>query len=101
METYGNLYAWEFEKSGRPLNVRVNGQVVCNTPSAIIAAAKLGLGIAYVPDGLLRDSLAQKSLIRVLSDWCPPFPGFHLYYPSRRQSSPAFALLVEALRYRK
>jgi DNA-binding transcriptional LysR family regulator len=101
METYGNLYAWEFEKSGRPLNVRVTGQIVCNTPSAIIAAAKLGLGIAYVPDGLVRDELAHKSLIRVLADWCPPFPGFHLYYPSRRQSSPAFALLAEALRYRR
>jgi DNA-binding transcriptional LysR family regulator len=101
LETYGNLYAWEFEKNGRPFNVRVTGQVVCNTPSAVITAAKLGLGIAYVPDGLVREELAQKSLIRVLGDWCPPFPGFHLYYPSKRQASPAFALLVEALRYRK
>ena len=101
LQTHGNLYAWEFEKNGRPLNVRVTGQVVCNTPSAIIAAAELGLGIAYVPDALVRNELAEKSLIRVLGDWCPPFPGFHLYYPSKRQASPAFALLVDALRYRK
>jgi DNA-binding transcriptional LysR family regulator len=100
LETYGNLYAWEFEKNGRPLNVKVSGQIACNTPSAVIAAAKLGLGIGYLPDGLVRNELSNKSLIRVLAEWCPPFPGFHLYYPSRRQPSPAFALLVDALRYR-
>jgi DNA-binding transcriptional LysR family regulator len=100
LQTHGNLYAWEFEKNGRPLNVRVSGQVVCNSASAIISAAKLGLGIAYAPDSLMRQAIEDKSLIRVLGDWCPPFPGFHLYYPSKRQASPAFALLVEALRYR-
>jgi DNA-binding transcriptional LysR family regulator len=99
-QTYGGLYAWEFEKNGRPLNVRVNGQVVCNSPGAILAAALQGLGIAYLPEDMVRMQIAQKSLMRVLGDWCPSFPGYHLYYPSKRQPSPAFALLVEALRFR-
>jgi DNA-binding transcriptional LysR family regulator len=100
LQTSGGLYAWEFEKNGRPLNVRVNGQIVCNSPAAVLSAARLGLGLAYVPEDMVHAQLAQKSLVRVLGDWCPPFPGYHLYYPSKRQSSPAFALLVEALRYR-
>jgi len=99
-QTSGGLYAWEFEKDGRPLNVRVNGQITCNGSSAILSAALLGLGIAYVPDDMVRAHIANKRLVRVLSDWCPQFPGYHLYYPSRRQTTPAFALLVEALRYR-
>ena len=98
-QTSGGLYAWEFEKNGRPLNVRVNGQIICNGSSAILSAALLGLGIAYVPDDMVRTHIAEKRLVRVLGDWCPPFPGYHLYYPSRRQATPAFALLVEALRY--
>lgn len=100
-QTSGGLYAWEFEKNGRPLNVRVDGQIICNGSSAIVSAALLGLGIAYVPDDIVRPHLAEKRLVRVLGDWCPPFPGYHLYYPSKRQASPAFALLVEALRYRR
>jgi DNA-binding transcriptional LysR family regulator len=100
LQTYGGLYAWEFEKNGRPLNVRVNGQVVCNSPGAILSAAVQGLGIAYLPEDMVRPQVAAKSLIRVLAEWCPPFPGYHLYYPSKRQPSPAFALLVEALRFR-
>ena len=100
-QTSGGLYAWEFEKNGRPLNVRVNGQVICNGSAAIVSAALLGLGIAYVPENMVRAQIAEKQLVRVLSDWCPPFPGYHLYYPSRRQASAAFALLVEALRYRR
>jgi DNA-binding transcriptional LysR family regulator len=100
LQTYGGLYAWEFEKNGRPLNVRVNGQIVCNSPGAILSAALQGLGIAYLPEDMVRPQIAQKSLVRVLGDWCPSFPGYHLYYPSRRQPSPAFALLVEALRFR-
>jgi DNA-binding transcriptional LysR family regulator len=100
LETYGGLYAWEFEKNGRPLNVRVGGQIICNGSAAIVSAALLGLGIAYLPEDMVSKHVAQKRLVRVLSDWSPPFPGYHLYYPSRRQATPAFALLVEALRYR-
>ena len=101
LQTYGGLYAWEFEKNGRPLNVRVNGQIISNGSSAVLSAALLGLGIAYLPDDMVRSHIAAKRLVRVLADWCPPFPGYHLYYPSKRQASPAFALLVEAMRYRK
>jgi DNA-binding transcriptional LysR family regulator len=100
LQTLGGLYALEFEKKGRPLTVRVTGQITCNTPGAVLAAAQLGLGIAYMPEDMVRAKIAQKSLLRVLGDWCPPFPGYHLYYPSRRQPSPAFSLLLEALRYR-
>lgn len=100
LETYGGLYAWEFEKNGRPLNVRVSGQIICNGSAAIVSAALLGLGIAYLPEDMVNKHVAQKRLVRVLRDWSPPFPGYHLYYPSRRQATPAFALLVEALRYR-
>jgi DNA-binding transcriptional LysR family regulator len=101
LQTIGNIYAWEFEKNGRPLNVRVNGQLICNGGAAVLAAAELGLGIAYMPDDMVQSQLARKSLVRVLGDWCPPFPGYHLYYPSKRQASPAFTLLIEALRYRR
>lgn len=100
LPTYGGLYAWEFEKNGRSLNVRVGGQIVCNDPATVLSAALLGLGIAYLPEDMARAQIAQKKLVRVLGDWCPPFPGYHLYYPSRRQPSPAFILLLEALRYR-
>jgi DNA-binding transcriptional LysR family regulator len=99
-QTSGGLYAWEFEKNGRPLNVRVAGQIICNASSAIVTGALLGLGIAYVPEDMVRTHIANKRLVRVLGDWCPPFPGYHLYYPSRKLPTPAFALLLEALRYR-
>jgi DNA-binding transcriptional LysR family regulator len=88
LQTYGGLYAWEFEKNGRPLNVRVGGQIVCNSPAAVLSAALLGLGIAYLPEDMVRVHIAQKSLARVLGDWCPSFPGYHLYYPSKRQPHP-------------
>ena len=100
LQTYGGLYAWEFEKNSRALNVRVNGQITSNGTSSILSAALQGLGIAYLPDDMVRPHIADKRLVRVLGDWCPPFPGYHLYYPSKRQASPAFALLIEALRYR-
>jgi len=100
LPTYGGLYAWEFEKDGRELRVRVEGQLVFNSPGPTLAAALSGLGVAYLPEDMARPHLADKTLVRVLSDWCPPFPGYHLYYPSRRQPAPAFALLVEVLRYR-
>ncbi|ADP70327.1 transcriptional regulator, LysR family [Rhodomicrobium vannielii ATCC 17100] len=98
LPTLGGLYAWEFEKNGRPLNVRVDGQFTCNDVPMIIHAAVNGLGLACLPDDQFKDLIEEGRLVRVLEDWCPPFPGYHLYYPSRRQPSPAFVLLVEALR---
>ena len=100
LPTHGGLYAWEFEKAGRELKVRVEGQLTFNGTAPMLNAALSGFGLAYVPEDLARPHLARKRLKRVLEDWCPPFPGYHLYYPSRRQHSKAFALLVEALRYR-
>jgi DNA-binding transcriptional LysR family regulator len=100
LPTRGGLYAWEFEKGSRVLNVRVEGPLVVNTGSMSLKAALGGLGLAYLPEDRVRAHLDGGQLVRVLSDWCPPFPGYHLYYPSRRQPAPAFTLLVEALRHR-
>jgi DNA-binding transcriptional LysR family regulator len=100
LPTHGGLYAWEFEKGKRELKVRVDGQLVFNTSAQMLNAALAGFGLAYVPEGLAQPHIAKRRLRRVLEDWCPSYPGYHLYYPSRRQSSPAFALLVEALRHR-
>jgi DNA-binding transcriptional LysR family regulator len=100
LPTYGGLYAWEFEKNGRELKVRVEGQLVFNGNAMILKAAVAGLGLAYLAEDRVKTHLANGRLIRVLADWCPPFSGYHLYYPSRRQATPAFALLVDALRYR-
>jgi DNA-binding transcriptional LysR family regulator len=99
LPTYGGLYAWEFEKAGRELKVRVEGQMVFNNTGLRLRAALAGFGLAYLPEDQVQPHLAAGELIRVLADWCPPFPGYHLYYPSRRQPTPAFALLVNALRY--
>jgi DNA-binding transcriptional LysR family regulator len=101
LPTHGGLYAWEFEKGGRELRVRVDGQLVFNGTNQMLNAALAGFGLAYVPEDLVTTHIARGRLMRVLEDWCPPFPGSHLYYPSRRQPSPAFTLLVDALRYRK
>jgi DNA-binding transcriptional LysR family regulator len=100
LPTRGGLYAWELEKNGRELNVRVDGQLVFNGTSRMLNAALAGFGLAYVPQDLAQPYLAKGRLKRVLEDWCPPFSGCHLYYPSRRQSSAAFALVVDALRHR-
>jgi len=100
MQSAGGLYAWEFEKKNRRLNVRVSGQLVFNTSPAIVEAALVGLGVACLPDSDFGDHLRAGRLQRVLQDWCPPFAGHHLYYPSRRQPSAAFSLVVEALRLR-
>jgi DNA-binding transcriptional LysR family regulator len=100
LPTYGGLYAWEFEKRGRELKVRVEGQWVFNSLGLRLEAALAAFGLTYVPDDVVQTHLADGRLIRVLADWCPPFAGYHLYYPSRRQPTPAFALVVEALRYR-
>jgi DNA-binding transcriptional LysR family regulator len=97
---HGGLYAWEFEKGGRELKARVEGQLVLNATGPMLSAALAGLGLAYVPEDMARPHLAEGHLKRVLEDWCEPYPGYHLYYASRRQSSAAFALLVDALRYR-
>lgn len=100
MPTYGNILAWEFEKDGHELKVRVDGQLVFNNIAMRLDAVGRGLGLAYMPEDLVVDAIARGELIRVLEDWCAPFPGYHLYYPNRRHASPAFALVVEALRYR-
>jgi DNA-binding transcriptional LysR family regulator len=100
LPTYGGLYAWEFEKRGRELKVRVEGQLVFNNIALRLNAALAGCGLTYLPEDQVKTHLADGRLIRVLDDWCPPFSGYHLYYPSRRQPTPAFTLLVDALRYR-
>jgi DNA-binding transcriptional LysR family regulator len=100
LPTHGGLYAWEFGREGRELRVRVEGQLVFNETTPMLDAALDGFGLAYLPEENVRPHLANGRLIRVLGDWCPPYPGYHLYYPSRRQPTPAFALLVNALRYR-
>ncbi len=100
LSTYGGLYAWEFERGKRELRVHVEGQLVFNGTFQMLNAALAGFGLAYVPEDLAQPHLATGRLDRVLEDWCPTFSGYHLYYPSRRQLSPAFALLVDALRYR-
>ncbi|MGP0092141.1 MAG: LysR family transcriptional regulator [Xanthobacteraceae bacterium] len=100
LPTYGGLYAWEFEKRGRELKVRVEGRLVFNNLALRLNAALAGLGLAYLPEDQVQTHLGDGRLIRVLADWCPRFSGYHLYYPSRRQPTPAFAVLVDALRYR-
>jgi DNA-binding transcriptional LysR family regulator len=97
---HGGLYAWEFEKSRRELRVHVDGQLTYNTTAQELNAALAGLGLAYLPEDMAQPYVAKRRLKRVLEDWCSPYSGYHLWYPSRRQSSAAFALLVEALRYR-
>ncbi len=99
MPTYGGIFPWEFEKNGEELKVRVEGQLVFNNIAMRLGAALQGLGLAYMAEDLVQAHVAEGRLIRVLEDWCEPFSGYHLYYPSRRQSSPAFTLLRDALRY--
>ena len=100
LSTHGGIYAWEFEKGARELKVRVEGPLTFNGSYQMLNAALAGFGVAYVPEDLTQPHLARGRLKRVLEDWCPPFSGYHLYYPSRRQSSAAFGLLVDALRHR-
>ena len=99
MPTSGGLYVWDFERRGRKLNVRVDGQLIFNTAPPQADAALAGLGIALLPEDELMHYIESGRLIRVLEDWCPKFAGYHLYYPSRRQPSPAFSLVVNALRF--
>ncbi|KAA0700662.1 LysR family transcriptional regulator [Neorhizobium sp. P12A] len=100
LPTYGGIYAWEFERDDREVKVRTEGQLVFNNIALRLNAALAGLGLAFLPEDVVLPHLEEGRLVRLLEDWCPPFPGYHLYYPSRRQSSPAFALLVDPLRYR-
>lgn len=100
LPTHGGLYAWEFGKGRRELRVHVEGQLVFNNLALRLNAVLAGLGLAYLPEDRVQAHIAAGRLVRVLADWCPPYAGYHLYYPSRRQPTPAFALLVEALRYR-
>jgi len=100
LPTYGGLFPWEFEKRGHELKVRVEGPLVFNTIALRLNAALAGLGLAYLPEDVVRTHVAEGRLIQVLADWCAPWSGYHLYYPSRRQPTPAFAVLVDALRYR-
>jgi DNA-binding transcriptional LysR family regulator len=100
LPTHGGLYAWEFEKAGREFRVRVDGQLVFNSIMQILQATLDGFGVAYLADGLVEPHIAEGRLLPLLSAWSPPFPGYHLYYPSRHQHTPAFSVLVDALRYR-
>jgi DNA-binding transcriptional LysR family regulator len=100
LSTSGGLYAWEFQRDGHTLRVKVDGQFTFNTVRPMIQAALQGFGIAYIPEDSAQPHLETGELVQVLDDWCQPFSGFHLYYPSRRQMSPAFALVIDVLRYR-
>jgi DNA-binding transcriptional LysR family regulator len=100
LPTLGGLYAWEFEQDGRELSVRVDGQLVFNSIFQVLTAAVDGFGLAFVPEDLAQPHLVSGRLERLLGDWTPPWSGYHLYYPSRRQPSAAFTLLVDALRHR-
>lgn len=101
LPTAGGLYHWEFERNGKPLRVRVEGQLTLNLLSERIDAAAAGLGLACVPEDMVQTALAASTLVQVLDDWCPTFVGYYLYYPSRKQHPPAFARLIEALRHQE
>jgi DNA-binding transcriptional LysR family regulator len=101
LPTHGGLMVWDFRKGKRELKVRVTGQWIYNSISPIVRAALGGQGLAFVPDDAVAEYIADRRLVRVLDDWCQPYTGYHLYYPSRRQSSGALAVIVEALRYRE
>ncbi len=100
LPTRGGIYAWEFEKGAREVRVHVAGQLVFNNLWMRQRVVKAGLGIGYLPEDIVQDDIVAGRLVRVLADWCAPFPGYHLYYTTRRHTTPAFSLLVEALRYR-
>ncbi|AWI58418.1 LysR family transcriptional regulator [Sinorhizobium fredii] len=100
LPTYGGLFPWDLEKDDREVKVRGEGQLVFNSLGMRLASALDGLGVAYMPEDQVLQHITEGRLIRVLEDWCPKFPGYHLYYPSRRHSSPALTVLVENLRYR-
>jgi DNA-binding transcriptional LysR family regulator len=100
LPTAGGLYAWELEKDGREVRVRVEGQLAFNNVPMIVRAAEDGLGLGFVMEDQVAEPIAKGRLVRALAEWCPSFTGYHLYYPSRRQPSAAFTIVVEALRLR-
>jgi DNA-binding transcriptional LysR family regulator len=100
LPTHGGFYLWEFDKDGRELKVRVEGRAAFSTVSMMRQAALDGLGLAYLPEDQVEGAIDEGRLVHVLADWSPPRPAYHLYYPTRRQHSPAFALVLQALRYR-
>jgi DNA-binding transcriptional LysR family regulator len=101
LPTYDSNLTWEFEKNGKELNVHVEGQATFSSSDQILLAALQGFGLAYLPEDMVASHLIEGRLVQVLDDWCAPFQGYHIYYPSRRQSSPAFNLVVNALRHRE
>ncbi|TPW31962.1 LysR family transcriptional regulator [Pararhizobium mangrovi] len=101
LSTHGGLYAWEFEKDGRELRVKVDGQMTFNATGPVIQAALDGYGIGYLPEDLVAAHIEAGRLVAVLEDWSPPFPGYYLYYPHRREHSPAFKVILDALRHRE
>ena len=101
LPTLGGFYAWEFEENGREITVRVDGQLSFNTPDQLLDAAEAGFGIAFTTESEAHDRIKSGRLIHVLKEFCPPFPGYYLYYPSRRQHTPAFELIIDALRYKE
>ncbi|MEI1247311.1 LysR family transcriptional regulator [Rhizobium aouanii] len=100
LPTYGGLFTWGLEKDGREVRVRAEGQLVFNSLALRYQSALDGLGLGYMPEDKVMPAIVDGRLIRVLEDWCPTFPGYHLYYPSRRQPSPVLSLLLDILRYR-
>ena len=100
LPTHGGLYAWDFEKAGKEVSVRVQGQTVFNNTFLMLRAALDGMGFAYVPFDIIEEHIDAGRLVPVLEDWWPTYPGYHLYYANRRQLAPALALVIEALRYR-
>jgi len=101
LTTAGGLYAWEFQRDGRDIRMRVDGQLTFNSTLPMVEAALGGYGIAYVPEDIVAGHIASGGLQLVLDDWSPPFAGYYLYYPSRRQNAPAFQVVLDALRYRE
>jgi DNA-binding transcriptional LysR family regulator len=100
LPVHGGIYAWEFDNGGRELKVRVEGQLTFSATAQMLNAALTGAGLAYVPESMVERYLTKGRLKRVLEEWCLPYSGYHIFYPSQRQSSAAFALVVDALRYR-
>jgi DNA-binding transcriptional LysR family regulator len=101
MPTHGGIYVWEFERGGRELNVRVDGQLTFNSSRQILDAALAGFGVAYLPEDTAAPHLARGKLVQALDAWCAPFAGYHLYYPSRSANSPGLSLVIDALRYKR
>jgi DNA-binding transcriptional LysR family regulator len=100
LPTFGGFWVWDFKKDGQEIRIRVEGQLAFNTSYNAVLAAVDGFGLAFIPEDVALPFLAEGRLVRVLEDWTPPWEGYHLYYPSRRQASPAFSVLINALRYR-